>query len=225
MTYYFKILTLSFVIPFIFSFHPKVDYYQNFKKIFFSISITSIPFIIWDIIFTNNQVWGFNKEYHSDFYIFNLPLEEVLFFIFIPFCCMYTYHVIEKYEISFFKGSSFKNSDFFIAIILFVISLLNYDNAYTFFCFLSSSFLMFLNYFVINKINHQYYYSAFLLLMIPFVLVNGALTGLFFDQTVVWYSPEANLGIRFLTIPLEDFIYAHLLIYSNLIVFKYISSY
>ena len=60
--------------------------------------------------------------------------------------------------------------------------------------------------------------------MLPFVIVNGALTGLFFDQTVVWYNPDQNLGIRFLTIPLEDFIYAHLLIFSNIIVYNYISN-
>ena len=224
MTYYFKILVLSFFVPFIFSFHPKVDYSRNFKKLIISLPLTSLPFIVWDVIFTNIQVWGFNEEYHSSTYIFNLPLEEVLFFIFIPFCCMYTYHVIEKYKIDFFKNANLNKSDLYIAIVLLLISFFNIDKYYTFFCLSITAALLISNYFIFNKINHNYYYSTFLLLMLPFVIVNGALTGLFFDQIVVWYNPDQNLGIRFLTIPLEDFIYAHLLIFSNIIVYNYISN-
>ena len=59
--------------------------------------------------------------------------------------------------------------------------------------------------------------------MIPFLIVNGALTGLFLNQVVVWYNPLENLGIRILTIPIEDFFYAHLMISSNIISYHYFS--
>ena len=56
--------------------------------------------------------------------------------------------------------------------------------------------------------------------MIPFTIVNGALTGLFYDQLIVWYNNSENTGIRLLTIPIEDIIYAYQLILSNLVIFK-----
>ena len=225
MSYYYKILLLAFIIPFIFSFHPKVNYYQKFKYIIFSIPLTAVPFIVWDIFFTNNKVWGFNTEFHSNFLVFALPLEEVLFFIMIPFCCLYTYYLIERYRVNFFKNNNYKLLDLYFGIFLLIISLSNYDKNYTFSCFLLASIIIFFNHFAIsNAIDKQYYITLMILILFPFIIVNGALTGLFFDQVVVWYNPEENLGIRFLSIPVEDFFYAHVLIYSNLIIYKYIEN-
>tara|TARA_B100000131_G_C17814041_1_gene490900 strand:- start:281 stop:481 length:201 start_codon:yes stop_codon:yes gene_type:complete len=56
--------------------------------------------------------------------------------------------------------------------------------------------------------------------MVPFILVNGALTGLFFKQVVVWYEPSEILGVFLLTIPIEDIVYAYQLILTNLIIYK-----
>ena len=42
--------------------------------------------------------------------------------------------------------------------------------------------------------------------MIPFVIVNGALTGLFLNQQVVWYNQNEILNIYLFTIPIEDII-------------------
>ena len=64
------------------------------------------------------------------------------------------------------------------------------------------------------------YFTLFLVIFIPFFFVNGALTGLFFDKTVVWYNVEAILGFRIVTIPIEDLFYSHQLILTNLIFFK-----
>tara|TARA_B100000579_G_C22134421_1_gene533508 strand:- start:220 stop:477 length:258 start_codon:yes stop_codon:yes gene_type:complete len=70
------------------------------------------------------------------------------------------------------------------------------------------------------KINYNIFYTSFILIMIPFTIVNGALTGLFYEQLVVWYNNSENTGIRLFTIPIEDIIYAYQLILSNLVIFK-----
>ena len=54
------------------------------KKIFPSILIIAVIFIIHDIVFTDLGVWGFNYFYLTGMNIFNLPVEEVLFFYMYP---------------------------------------------------------------------------------------------------------------------------------------------
>jgi len=66
--------------------------------------------------------------------------------------------------------------------------------------------------FLINK-----FYITFLVILVPFLLVNGILTGSFIKQEVVWYNDHENLGIRIFTIPVEDFGYAFSLILFNLL--------
>ena len=87
-----------------FSFHPKVKFYIYYKSIFRATLSVSSVYILWDIIFTKLGIWGFNNQYLNGIYILNLPIEEILFFLCIPFCCLYTYHLVEKFNISFFKN-------------------------------------------------------------------------------------------------------------------------
>jgi len=54
----------------------------------------SLIFIPWDIIFTKNNIWWFNDSYISGYKILQLPIEEWLFFLFIPFACVFIYEVL-----------------------------------------------------------------------------------------------------------------------------------
>ena len=91
---YLSINLFSIFIPIIFSFHPRLKFYKNFSSLFLGFLLMIPLFIIWDIWFTEKSYWGFNSEYLLGINIFNLPLEECLFFICIPFSCIYTYHVV-----------------------------------------------------------------------------------------------------------------------------------
>jgi lycopene cyclase domain-containing protein len=51
------------------------------------------------------------------------------------------------------------------------------------------------------------FFTVWVPLQIPFLIVNGLLTGTGLQEPVVWYNDNENLGIRILTIPVEDTIY------------------
>ena len=130
-----------------FSFHPKVKFYIYYKSIFRATFLVSSFYILWDIIFTKLGVWGFNNQYLNGIYIFNLPIEEILFFLCIPFCCLYTYHLVEKFNISFFKNTNWKKINVYFLFIVLVIGLINYTKLYTFICFMMFSLVLF----IVNK--------------------------------------------------------------------------
>ena len=53
-----------------------------------------------------------------------------------------------------------------------------------------------------------------------FLGVNGILTGTGLDSPIVNYNPEHFLGIRILTIPIEDTVYGYEMILWNIFLFQ-----
>ena len=218
MTFLYLLLNIgSVAVPFIFSFHPKIKFYTYWKYLFPSIFITSAFFIIWDIIFTNYAIWGFNANYLTGIHLINLPLEEWLFFICIPYACVFTHFALLVY-FPHWKLSEKLTSiiSYFLIVILFIGCILNYTKWYTAINFLYGVLLI-----VFVQLKHsdilKRYYLTFLIMLIPFFIVNGILTGSFIENEVVWYNNQENLGIRIGTIPIEDTIYAFTLILTNLL--------
>ena len=58
-----------------------------------AIVIPAIPFLLWDALVTGAH-WHFNPLYVSGIKIINLPVEEILFFITVPFACLFTWEMI-----------------------------------------------------------------------------------------------------------------------------------
>jgi lycopene cyclase domain-containing protein len=183
--------------------------------------LTMMVFIPWDVVFTRHEIWGFNPDYFLDTKILSLPLEEWLFFICIPFACVFTHYALLLY---FPKLKLDKNSSKAIAIgLILTLALLlifNYDKWYTLVNFTIAIVLTI----IVLKYNStllQHFFLTFLVMLIPFFIVNGVLTGSWIESQVVWYNNAENLGIRMGTIPVEDSIYAYSMILMNLFFFEY----
>ena len=181
-------------------------------------------FIPWDVIFTINGIWGFNSDYFLNTKILSLPLEEWLFFICIPFACVFTHYALLLY---FPKMKLGENSSKSIAVglmltLVFVL-IFNYDKWYTLvnFSLAIPLTLIVLKY---NPKLLQHFFLTFLVMLIPFFIVNGVLTGSWIENQVVWYNNAENLGIRMGTIPIEDSIYAYSMILMSLFFFELLSS-
>ena len=217
---YLLIDFLTIVIPLAFSFHAKSNFSKKWKYLFPAIAIPGIIFLVWDSMFTRMGVWGFNPEYLSGIYIINLPIEEVLFFICVPYACVFTYEAT-NYLV---KNDWFKNASSSISIVLImfllVMGLMNTHRWYTGVTFLACSFFIVLHEWRWKTPYLSRFYFAFLFILIPFFMVNGVLTGSLLDEPIVWYNENEMLGLRMGTIPFEDTFYGMLLLLMNISIFE-----
>jgi lycopene cyclase domain-containing protein len=223
--YLYLVIDLSAIsFPFLFSFHPKANFSKKWKHLWPAIIIPAIFFLIWDEWFTTMGVWGFNPDYVTGIYFFSLPIEEVLFFICIPYACVFTYEAVGYFsKRDYFKPFERVITGLLIAVLA-ILAINNTDRWYTFITFLLCAlFLLYLQFIVKPKFLGKFYHS-YLFILIPFFLVNGVLTGTGLESPVVWYNNTENLGIRLGTIPVEDAIYGLLLILMNVTIFEFLQS-
>ncbi|QIG89383.1 lycopene cyclase domain-containing protein [Chryseobacterium sp. POL2] len=206
---YSLILFFTIIICFIASFDKRIQFHHQFGSFLKASIIVAIPFIAWDVWFTAHGVWWFNTNYTLGISFLGLPLEEILFFIFIPFSCIFTYYTIDKYY-NWEVLSAFNNLLVFInIIILSVVGLLHTDKIYTLITAIVTILALIYLHFI-AKVNWLTKASlVFTLLMLGFFPVNGILTGSFIDNPVVNYNPKDFLGIRMFTIPIEDAVYGY----------------
>jgi len=224
MSLYLLIDLLSLSVPFLVSFHPRIALFKKWKSLFFALFITLIPFVIWDVYFTIQGIWGFNENYLSGIYLIHLPIEEWLFFICIPYACVFTHLAILEINPNFSLSVVITHRITLLLLVIFSLLLVfNLDKAYT---AVDMIFAL-----VILGLTKKYYpellssfYITFLIMLVPFFIVNGILTGSGIEDPVVWYNDQENLGIRIATIPIEDSVYAFSMILMNLLLFTRFSS-
>ncbi|MCB0459362.1 MAG: lycopene cyclase domain-containing protein [Flavobacteriaceae bacterium] len=217
MSLYLLLNLGSIAIPLLYSFEKRMNFIKWWKEVFLSIIIVAIIFIVWDIIFTQQGIWGFNEKYLVGIHIFNLPLEEWLFFICIPYACIFTHYAFQYFFPQVRLSIKVTNGiTLVILITLLVVILVNHDKAYTFYNYLF--LIVLLLYSLVAKIEQlRVFYITFSIILIPFFIINGILTGSFIDEQVVWYNNYENLGIRIGTIPVEDMGYAFTMLFVAII--------
>lgn len=197
----------AFIIPFIASFHPKLRFHRTWFAFWPANILCGILFLLWDALFTRAGVWGFNEAYITGIYCFNLPLEEVLFFLCIPYACLFSYHCIRVLWLP--NDIRWRVSR---AIVLLLSGLapaaviLYHDRIYTLVTALL--LLAFLSFILLRRKTWAgLFFVSYGCMLFPFLIVNGLLTGSWIDAPVVWYDPGGIIGARLLTIPVEDIFY------------------
>ena len=212
---YLLLNLLTIAVPLSRSFEHRIAYYKKFRSLFIAIFISGILFLTWDYFFTKAGIWSFNSNYLVGITLAGLPLEEWLFFITVPFACVFIHEVLKHFVPDYFKG---KGSTIAIVtgIFLLVTGFLNINLSYTAVTFIAAGSLL-----VVLGLARVAFLSRFWLTyfvhLIPFFIINGVLTAL----PVVRYNNSENLGIRIGTIPIEDTVYSMLLLLTVIGIYEY----
>jgi lycopene cyclase domain-containing protein len=204
MDTYLIINAAIIVIPLLLLFERKVKYYKKLPYVLGSIIPVGIPYILWDIAATRRGDWAFNTDYVTGTSAFGLPIEEILFFITVPFSCIFIYESLSVYlENRIFK---LPRTLFIILGLIFVTAGFFFGNqSYTSIVSLfTGAFLIISSVFGFGILRSSRYWIYVAITFIPFFIVNYLLTSL----PVVTYNPAAISGIRITTIPAEDFLYS-----------------
>ncbi len=217
---YLAVDTLCLLFPLLCSFHRRIPFYTQWRYFVLPCFSTAVLFIGWDIAFTAIGVWSFNHRYVLGIYLFGLPAEEYLFFLAIPYACVFTYYSISVLLSIKEHALTVRWATLLFAIVLIATGCVFLPRLYTSVTFI---FLAVILYFLVHKRANflSRFYVSFAVTLIPFYISNGILTGAFTPEPVVKYNDLYNLGIRTITIPVEDIFYGMALLVLNVAGFEY----
>lgn len=214
---YLLINLLSVFFPVVLSFDKRVAFYKSWKFIWSGMAITGLFFLFWDVLFTVHGVWSFNSAYIIGIKFWGLPLEEILFFLTVPFACIFIYACL-NYYVKWLMPYRLTGIISGMIILLGILMLIFYHSRlYTTITFGLLIALILLIQYVFNADWLNRFYLAYIVALVPFYIVNGILTSV----PIVLYNNAENIGKRVGTIPFEDHFYLMALLLMNIGFFEY----
>jgi lycopene cyclase domain-containing protein len=210
----FNILVISG--PLLFGTLRRFYFLDRVKQAFGAIFIISIPYIIWDVLVTNSH-WKFNERFILGIKIAGLPIEEILFFITVPFACLFTWEMITR-----ILPDVRTNAGIFIQRMLYFFPVLGIwlfisGRQYTGLVLIFLALAVTLDKILGTGLVYLRRFYWYLLAIIVFTLLfNGYLTW----RPVVLYGEAYQLGFRIFTIPIEDFGYGVSLLFLCTILYE-----
>jgi len=208
---YLLLNVLTVIFPLILSFDKKVAFYKKWKYFLPAMGLTALVFLIWDIWFTKTGVWSFNPDFLLGINLINLPVEEWLFFITVPYACVFIYECLRCWFQIRMSGKIAAYISVALASILIVVAAINHFRIYTSTTFILLGVFIMIQFIIFRNEVLRNFIPAYLIAILPFFLVNGVLT----SNPVVIYNNAENFGFRIGTVPIEDLFYGMLLVLMN----------
>ena len=221
---YAYLLLFTGIFPILFGFIPKPNFYSRLPYVLLANIPVTAAFIAWDIYFTHKGVWGFSTTYTTGWAPMALPWEEWAFFIIIPLSCTFIYYSLN----TVLKKEPFASIERWISMALIIgfllIGVWKWEHIYTSTACLLSGFLLLYHVCCVPPGYRGRFYLTYLITCIPFLMVNGVLTGGFTLNPVVMYNPDEFFGTRLGTVPVDDFAYSFLMLFANIMLFEKLTS-
>ena len=214
---YLLINFLTVLFPVLLSFDKRVAFYKSWKYIWPGMAVTGLFFLIWDVLFTIKGVWSFNDKYITGIKFFQLPMEETLFFLTVPFACIFIYACIGHYVKYVLSDQISEVISSTLGVYSILVLIFHYQQLYTLITFSLLLILIILVEYIWREKWLNRFYMAYVVVLIPFYIINGYLTSI----PVVIYNNMQNMGCRVGTIPVEDHFYCMALLLMNVGFYEY----
>jgi lycopene cyclase domain-containing protein len=187
------------------SFDEKVNFIQYLWPVLIATAIVGTAYIIWDVFAVKRDHWQFNDAFAGNYRFLDLPLGEWLFFLGVPYACIFIYEVVVAYFGDFALATLPWLTWVVIGIsaLLIILGFLQ-KKGYSSWVLISlgvatGSFSL--------LYPMVWTSSAFLISLglsfLAFLLING----IYVNLPTIFYSKQNFSGIRIIGIPLEDFAY------------------
>lgn len=191
-----------------------VKIHSNWRALLWVFGCVSVPFTLWDIWAAKNGHWLFNDRYITGITILTLPIEEILFFLSVPFAMLYVWGVVQKHVKDRPLGRSVIDGCLVLVSGIAVTLLVsNWGKGYTrsvLPAVLATNLLL-----VTNRLRLSSRFWVFQLYhLVLFVVCNTFLTAL----PIIEYGQGSIIGVRFGTVPVEDFTFSFALNTTSLLI-------
>ena len=204
MDLYTTIDLLVLALPLALSFDRKVAFWRKWPEVFAAIAAVVVVFGAWDAWMAARGIWMFNPEHAGAWRFLHLPLGEWLFFVCVPYACLFVLACVRAYFPDREWGVPL-GAFTALAGVLFVSAGVYRERAYTATVLLAAGFaLLGLKRLAPRNLRSRNFWAAMGLTYLPFLVANGVLTGL----PIVRYDDAENLAIRVGSIPVEDFFFS-----------------
>ncbi|RYZ51821.1 MAG: lycopene cyclase domain-containing protein, partial [Sphingobacteriales bacterium] len=187
---YLLLLLFSLAYPLAQSFEHRIRYYRKWGRLLAGTLTMMCLFIPWDIWFAHAGVWWFSNDYIIGARIMGLPVEEWMFFMIVPFSCVFIYEVL-NYYINRDVLKPVARPMLMVLMAFLIVVMYHYtDRIYT---FVTSGITVFALLLVTIR-NPPWlgrFLMAYLVCLIPFLLVNGALNT--FNGVIQRWLPDTSV--------------------------------
>ena len=217
----FNILIIIF--PFLLSFDRRIAFWKKWPYLIFSMIVTDLIFVTWDSIVTGIGHWSFNEDHLTGIWVLGIPMEELMFFITVPYACLFTFEVIISY-LKDWKVPFSRVVNFSVAAVLVIGAIIFRDQGYTFIVLLYTALVVILLTLgkepLISRRKFWIFTAGTIFLFTAFNMVLTAIPVVEYGPEFIWGGDGLFNG-RFFTIPLEDFFYNFSMLSTYLLAYKF----
>lgn len=201
---YTLIAVAVFAGPLALSFDSKVHFWTHWPATLGALALTGVLFLFWDAVAVLRGDWKFPEKWTGRWRFLGLPLGELLFFVAVPYACLFVFEVLRTYvpsTVLIGVPASFLYSG---ALVFVLAAWIFRRHGYTVLAL--ASVTVFLTTLALTRpslAGDSTFLWWLAVCFVAFVIVNGIYTAL----PTIRYNETAIWGLRIGTIPLEDFFY------------------
>lgn len=205
MSVYWLIDLILLLPPLLLSFHKKTYFVNKWKFVFPAIFIVYLFMMLWDYFFIAWTVWSFNPKYISELYIYEIPVEEHLFYWAVLLMSAFIYENATLVLKRDYLGKYSMAISIVLCLALAALYYSFYTKLYFGIACACSLFLVIQHIFVFRS-HWRYmgiFYWVYFAMLLPMLLIYAVLTYL----PVIIYNPNELMGYHIGSIPIENLLY------------------